>query len=546
MAELTRFAQEWLPLFLLHMLEASAFAGLVFLAEKSMRPPVHLSYAMWLLVLAKFFIPPVIVVPLAIAPDYIPSLLLSPVLTEGASTTARSTFSPALAALLLWLIATTVIAALIATQNLQLRRRLSTAKPIHLEAPHHRDISIPGDLRLWVCRAIKTPLLKGLFRHHLYLPPAHKRWSRSQMEGVLAHEYAHIRHSDHWVLALQLVALSLFGLNPLVWLMHRRLLGLRELRCDEFAIRQSGMSPLAYSRMLLGLLESQARPAITGTYFAGSHDNLRQRFQHMLAPASQHSRRQRLVQRCIACGLALCIVPLSLRCSHLPLAPQPLAQAPIPSFVPYDSPPQPIGGFPALQQAVRYPETAHAARREGRVVLNVSVYAGGQLGAVTIVSSFGDPACEQAAIDAVRSVQWQPAMRNNRPVPATVGIPIIFRLPGRDAAAEPVPERLQPLPGEQLIISFAPMPVGGMEAIKNNLVIPGGKQPAPAKKQVVVNTLIDVDGQVIGTRVLQSTGSPAYDEAAVDAIQRTAWQPARQGEQPMRIWVAIPIVFGEE
>ena len=39
-----------------------------------------------------------------------------------------------------------------------------------------------------------------------------------------------------------------------------------------------------------------------------------------------------------------------------------------------------------------------------------------------------DGGCDQAAMDAIKSVRWEPAMQKDVPVSVSVGIPVVFKL----------------------------------------------------------------------------------------------------------------------
>jgi protein TonB len=43
--------------------------------------------------------------------------------------------------------------------------------------------------------------------------------------------------------------------------------------------------------------------------------------------------------------------------------------------------------------------------------------------------------------------------------------------------------------------------------------------------------------------VEQSAGSKDLDQAAVEAVGRWRFQPARRGRQPIAMWVSIPVRF---
>lgn len=97
-------------------------------------------------------------------------------------------------------------------------------------------------------------------------------------------------------------------------------------------------------------------------------------------------------------------------------------------FVAYDEPPQPIGGFAAIQRNLKYPEIARKAGVEGRVVVNVLIDESGRVVDAKILKSLGNNGCDEAAIEAIKSVKWKPAKQRDKPVKVWVGIPVVFML----------------------------------------------------------------------------------------------------------------------
>ena len=97
-------------------------------------------------------------------------------------------------------------------------------------------------------------------------------------------------------------------------------------------------------------------------------------------------------------------------------------------FIVFDEYPQPIGGFAAIQNHLKYPEMARRAGIEGRVVIQVLIDEKGHIISTTIIKSLGNNGCDQAAIDAIMAVKWKPAMQRDKPVKVSVAIPVIFTL----------------------------------------------------------------------------------------------------------------------
>lgn len=61
--------------------------------------------------------------------------------------------------------------------------------------------------------------------------------------------------------------------------------------------------------------------------------------------------------------------------------------------------------------------------------------------------------------------------------------------------------------------------------------------------QAVIQALVDIDGSIIDAKVLKSSDNQSLDAAAVQAALRATFTPARQRDQPVRVWVSIPYRF---
>lgn len=98
-------------------------------------------------------------------------------------------------------------------------------------------------------------------------------------------------------------------------------------------------------------------------------------------------------------------------------------------FIPYDEPPQPIGGYAAIQKNLKYPELARRAGIETSVILGALIDERGNVVKTQILSGAGSKmGFEKAAQDAVMLVKWKPAMQRDRAVKVWIAIPIRFSL----------------------------------------------------------------------------------------------------------------------
>ena len=82
---------------------------------------------------------------------------------------------------------------------------------------------------------------------------------------------------------------------------------------------------------------------------------------------------------------------------------------------------------PTKQVTPVYPEAARAIGASGRIVVKVTVGVNGKPLNPVIVSSFGNPACEAAALEAARKWEFKPATKDGEPFEQQISIPFDFK-----------------------------------------------------------------------------------------------------------------------
>ncbi|MFQ5627167.1 MAG: energy transducer TonB [bacterium] len=88
-----------------------------------------------------------------------------------------------------------------------------------------------------------------------------------------------------------------------------------------------------------------------------------------------------------------------------------------------------------------------------------------------------------------------------------------------------------------------PEPVGGWQALEDNLVYPERGRQAKIEGVVKVKVALNAYGNVLRAEISQSLGIDIFDRAALEAVKATAWKPARQGGAPVAVRIIIPVVF---
>jgi len=175
---------------------------------------------------------------------------------------------------------------------------------------------------------------------------------------------------------------------------------------------------------------------------------------------------------------------------------------------------------------------------------------------------------------AERPADPQPTSPSQEPKPASPPPPPLRRIPHKAVATqkEPLP-RPAPRPVEQTsappespvpptaaertekpvvqesaqIAKAAPAltpPVFSAAYLKN----PPPEYPAVARRRgqeglVLLAVLVNESGAPGQVRVAESSGSSVLDDAALEAVQRWTFVPARRGEKPVAAWVEVPVRF---
>lgn len=99
--------------------------------------------------------------------------------------------------------------------------------------------------------------------------------------------------------------------------------------------------------------------------------------------------------------------------------------------------------------------------------------------------------------------------------------------------------------GDMIFVPYdePPSPIGGFGSIQKALKYPEIARKAGIEGRVIIQVLVSEKGKVIKTRIIKSLGHSGCDEAAVKAIRGVKWKPALQRDKPVKVWVAIPVIF---
>ena len=136
----------------------------------------------------------------------------------------------------------------------RLTKRLGIRQPVTLVESMTAEVPfVVGWLRPMV--VIPTSAFAGI-------PPAH-------LEGIIAHELAHVRRNDYLINLLQVGVETIYFYHPGIWWMSEQIRIEREHCCDDLAA-DSCYGPLSYARALAQLEELRAMPVYAVAATGGS------------------------------------------------------------------------------------------------------------------------------------------------------------------------------------------------------------------------------------------------------------------------------------
>lgn len=145
-----------------------------------------------------------------------------------------------------------------------------TARSLNVTAPE-----------MFVCEAISTPAVTGLFRPTLLLP--HEGYDLNDLRYILRHELCHLKRRDMLFKLVLLAANAMHWFDPVVYLMLRQADEDIELACDSAATDGLDRAErAAYSRTLLAAVQSHVRALPATTCFGGTVERLKRRITNVL------------------------------------------------------------------------------------------------------------------------------------------------------------------------------------------------------------------------------------------------------------------------
>lgn len=233
-----------------------------------------------------------------------------------------------------------------------------------------------------------------------------------------------------------------------------------------------------------------------------------------------------------------------------------------------EMPVYPNGGMSGLMQYlaknIKYPVNAQTKGIQGRVSVQFIVNKDGSISDVKTIRPV-DPDLDAEALRVIKAMpKWIPGKQRGKEVRVRYTVPIMFGLQ-KDA---PKQEEYKPVEkvDETVVVGYVPQegnpndaevtfmvveempsfpggPQGLMQYLAKNIKYPVEAQAQQKQGRVVLEVIIDKNGNVTNPKVTQSA-DPLLDAEAIRlALNMPKWQPGKQKGETVNVRYTFPIVF---
>jgi beta-lactamase regulating signal transducer with metallopeptidase domain len=178
-----------------------------------------------------------------------------------------SAVSPALWCAGTFAFSTVMVAGLWGTRRYRRGNRLLAGGPL-VEAVGRwaKTLRIPQPVGVCICRRVRWPIMTGIARPLIVLPPEAASWPAAEAELILLHELAHVRRYDNLIALMQRSIEALLWFHPAVWSVSRWMVQERENCCDDCVLTLTGRQE-AYAEVLIRLAgEGRVSPALSSAF----------------------------------------------------------------------------------------------------------------------------------------------------------------------------------------------------------------------------------------------------------------------------------------
>lgn len=397
--------------------------------------------------------------------------------------------------------------------------------------------------------------------------------SKEEIDEILTHEQTHVRqwHSVDVIISELVCILCWF--NPFAWLMKREIRTNLEYMADA-RVLENGYDSKTYQYHLLGLSHHKAAATIYNSFNVLP---LKKRIKMMNKKRTKEIGRTKYLMFLPLAALLMIVSNIETVARttekfaadvmenvapEMTTSPLPVVQDTVDIsnavFEIVEVMPVFPGGMSALMkylgENIKYPEEAKKKNMQGRVYVAFIVNQDGSISDTRIIRG-ASPLLDAEALRVIGSMpKWKPGMQKGKAVRVQYSVPVVFSLKkqkGGDITAHSaqfVPKEIKPdANGIYEVAEEMPQFPGGMgklmEYISKNMQYPAEAQKQKVEGRVVVQMVVDAEGNVTNPRILQGV-NPLLDKEALRLMKdMPKWTPGKQNGEAVAVKYTLPVMF---
>lgn len=411
------------------------------------------------------------------------------------------------------------------------------------------------------------------FFHWIFIHPASH--SEEEIDEILIHEQTHARQWHSVDVIVSELACILCWFNPFAWLMKREIRTNLEYMADA-GVLETGHDSKTYQYHLLGLSHHKAAATIYNSFNVLP---LKKRIKMMNKKRTKGIGRTKYVMFLPLAALLMIVsnietvarttkkfaadvmenVGPKMATSPLPVVQDTVNLSNTIFEVVEVMPEFPNGGMSALMkylgENIKYPAEAKEKKIQGRVTVQFVVNQDGSISDTKVLRG-ASPLLDAEALRVVSAMpKWKPGTQRGEVVRVKYTIPVMFNLDSQKDGtnANTLSVQFNPKevkPDENGVYSVAehmPQFPGGMNELfkylSQNMQYPAEAQKQKVQGRVVIQMVIDAEGNVVNPRILRSENLLLDQEALRLAQDMPKWIPGKQNGKAIAVKYTIPIVF---
>ncbi len=363
----------------------------------------------------------------------------------------------------------------------------------------------------------QVPFTFGSRKPVIVIPNHLKQEYSDKLNMAVRHELMHIKHRDFSINSLMMFVKAVFWFHPLIHKLYNGLKEYREISCDQEVLSDNTISKKFYAQLLFELAAKKPFESTPAVSMAVNSSTLKKRIQLMSSQKRQKSMFKTsfyimLVSALFMSGIMACtdlqdngITNSEVESAQRQMTVQKDEMKPL--FV--------LDGEIIRDQATKN----KLAGVKTKYIESINVLKGEKA-----VSEYGSEA--KNGVIEFQLLDKELAFSDLKAPPA----------PGTKAENPSAKE------DHFVVVEKMPELKGGMAELQQKVSYPEAARNAGIEGRVIVQFIVNEEGQVENPQIIKGIGGGA-DEEALRVVKQTEFTPGYQKGQPVRVQYSLPIIF---